>query len=92
MSKVKLYNKGKREWNICGQQLNPGKSIEVDEKVAEKFAANYHTDFVVGGEAPQKVNVRALNAKIKKLEEENAELKSKLAKKTTSKKSEEKAE
>ena len=88
--RVKIYNKGGRTWplpvgfdknkkqvlNDCG----PGKSIELDEAVANRMVKNYPDDFIHGESMAVSGNsTKALNAQIKKLTAENAELKEELA-------------
>ena len=88
--RVKIYNKGGRTWPLPvgfdknkKQVLNacaPGKSIELDEAVAERMVKNYPDDFIHG--ESMKVSgsgTKALNAQIKKLMAENEALSARIA-------------
>ena len=51
--RVKIYNKGKRDWDFIDPVegrvwCHPGKSIEVDKSVADKYIAAYPQEFVLG--------------------------------------------
>ena len=90
--KASIYNKGSRTWDIAGQKCAPGKSIEVDKAVAEKYVAGYPNDLVLGDSGGN----QKIHNEFRKLKAENAKLKAELeelkGKKASAKKVESKKE
>lgn len=81
--KVKLHNKGKREFTLTGGiKSPPGRAIDVDKSVAEKFITAYPKDFMLYEDlvAPSstKQELKEATAKATALEDENAKLKAQL--------------
>lgn len=67
--KVKLHNKGKREFELTGGIKSlPGRAIDVDEKVAKKFIKEYPRDFILYDDL---VTPTSTKETLKKAEEEN---------------------
>ena len=89
--KAKIYNKGVRTWDIAGQKCAPGKTIELDKAVAEKYVSGYPGDLVLGESGGDK----KIHNEFRKCKAENVRLKAELAelkKKPASKKTESKKE
>jgi hypothetical protein len=81
--RVKLYNKGKRIWDIIDPEqgrvwIQPERAKDVDKVVAEKYVRLYPKEFVIGGPAGSGTEEKKLKERIEALEKENAELKAKL--------------
>lgn len=84
-----IYNKGKRTWTIeTGFDkegnikntvvLEPERSVELPDKIAEKYTTRYPKDLIFGQGAQSRPS-GALKARVAELEAENARLKSMLA-------------
>jgi len=76
--RVKMYNKGKRNWPLKdnGKDVNlaPGKSIELNKDHAEKLVKNYPFEFLLGEPVVKVNDSKKLKARIVELETENATL------------------
>lgn len=78
--RVKLYNKGTRNWTLKDGKENatcaPGRCVDLDKSQADKLMKAYPADFIFSGDVPVKgtKEVKNLKAKVTELEKENATL------------------
>ena len=81
--RVKLYNKGGRNWplkdNDKDVNLAPGKSIELNKVHADKLVKNYPNEFLIGEPVRVVNDNKKLKAQIVKLTSENEKLKAQIA-------------
>lgn len=81
MAKVKIYNRGKRTWDLKNGidkdkkaimvKVHPGRFQDMEKSVAEKLIKNYPKDFIMADDAPS-------SSGLKKVQAENKSLKAKL--------------
>ena len=84
MAKVKIYNRGKRTWDLKNGidkekkaimvKIHPGSFQDLEKSVAEKLIKNYPKDFIMADDAPSSSGLKKVQAENKSLKSKNAQL------------------